>query len=390
MNILFVSIDGDPTYVGGTATIVQLMAKWLRDNGHFCALGYFQKGEYPTTFFEEKILLSLDNEAFMNEFNDKHEFDLLYLTQCIGIDWALLRRCFPKAKFIAAYHSRPMLMCPTRRSLSIYLHGNFTLSSKLKVSLYWLLYPLYRKHKQTEEREAFNRLAANCDALQLLSKGFIPNFLKIVPSFSEKRIFCIGNPVVWNTGIEINDIARKEHNVLVVCNANHPKRAHLMIEIWRRIEEDVRFNNWTFTFVGDSIEVQILKRKALYKYHLQRINFVGRQNPFEYYRKARVFLMTSSFEGWPMVLMEAMQMGVVPIAFNSFESVYDIIDDHLNGIIVENNDIDMYVKQLKWLMWHEEECMKMGEAATYIADRYSIEKVMKQYVIQFNKLLSHD
>ena len=100
--------------------------------------------------------------------------------------------------------------------------------------------------------------------------------------------------------------------------------------------------------------------------------------------------MTSSFEGWPMVLMEAMQMGVVPIAFNSFESVYDIIDDHLNGIIVENNDIDMYVKQLKWLMCHEEECMKMGEAATHIADRYSIEKVMKQYVVQFNKLLSHD
>ena len=57
-----------------------------------------------------------------------------------------------------------------------------------------------------------------------------------------------------------------------------------------------------------------------------------------------------------MVLMEAMQMGVVPIAFNSFESVYDIIDDRLNGIIVENNDIDMYVKQLKWLMCHEEEC----------------------------------
>ena len=81
MNILFVSIDCHPTYVGGTATIVQLMAKWLRDNGHFCALGYFQKGEYPTTFFEEKILLSLDNETFMKEFNAKHEFDILYLTQ---------------------------------------------------------------------------------------------------------------------------------------------------------------------------------------------------------------------------------------------------------------------------------------------------------------------
>lgn len=389
MNILFASIDGDPTYVGGTATIVQLMAKWLQDNGHYCALGYFQKGDHPATFFQDKILLSAQNESMIKEFNAKHEFDILYLTQCIGIDWALLRRSFPKAKFIAAYHSRPMLMCPTKHALEVYLHGNFAYFDKLKVAFYWLAYPLFKKRRQAIECKAFESLAANCDALQLLSKGFIPNFKKIVPSFDENRIFCIGNPVVWDTTVDAEGITRKEHNVLVVCNANHPKRAHLMIEIWRRIEKDARFDNWTFTFVGDSIEVQLLKYKALDKYHLQRINFVGRQKPMEYYRKSRIFLMTSAFEGWPMVLMEAMQMGVVPIAFNSFESVYDIIDDHKNGIIIENNDMDAYVQQLKWLMNHEEECMKMGIAATNLAERYSIEKIMQEYMVQFNKLIGN-
>lgn len=387
MNILFVSVDGDPAYVGGTATIVQLMASWFQHHGHYCALGYFQEGMHPATFFEDRVKLTSDNENELVELNKLHEFDILYVTKCIGIDWGLLRRCFPKAKIIAAYHSRPMLMCPTRRSLLVYLRGDFCYLSKFKVLLYWLLYPLYRYINQTKERKYFKELASNCDKLQLLSKGFIPVFKKIIPQFDDEKIFCVGNPVVWNQTIEKEEITRKERNVLVVCNANHQKRAHLMIEAWSKIEQDSRLDDWSFTFVGDSLEVQALRKKALEHLHLKRIRFVGRQMPLDYYKKARIFLMTSAFEGWPMVLMEAMQMGVVPIAFNSFESVYDVIDDGKNGIIVENNNMNAYVEQLKWLMLHEEECKMMGISATQVAQRYSLDNIMNEYVIQFTKLL---
>ena len=70
--------------------------------------------------------------------------------------------------------------------------------------------------------------------------------------------------------------------------------------------------------------------------------------------------MTSGFEGWPMVLMEAMPMGVVPIAFNSFESLQDIISHKENGIIIPNNDMDKYVAGLKWLMTHPGELRICG------------------------------
>jgi len=50
-------------------------------------------------------------------------------------------------------------------------------------------------------------------------------------------------------------------------------------------------------------------------------------------------MMTSRFEGWPMVLMEAMQMGVVPVVYNSFESLSDIVVDGENGYIIPNNDL---------------------------------------------------
>ncbi len=388
MNILFVSIDGDPAYAGGTATIVQLMASWLQSHGHFCALGYFQESKHPATFFKDRVRLTANNEKELVELNKIHELDILYVTQCIGIDWSLLRRYFPKAKIIAAYHSRPMLMCPTRRTLGVFLRGNFSCFSKFKVLFYWLLYPLYRYVTQSKEKKHFRELASNCDKLQLLSKGFIPVFKKIIPQFDGEKIFCIGNPVVWNQTVNEDDITRKERNVLVVCNANHPKRAHLMIEIWKKIEQDRNWDDWTFTFVGDSNEVQLLKQKALKEYRLRRIKFVGRQMPLKYYLKSRIFLMTSAFEGWPMVLMESMQMGCVPIAFNSFESVYDIIEDKENGIIVENNDIDTYVEKLKWLMRNGAECEKMALNATHIAEKYSIDNIMQRYMVEFNKIIT--
>lgn len=58
---------------------------------------------------------------------------------------------------------------------------------------------------------------------------------------------------------------------------------------------------------------------------LKNISFEGRRNPLDYYRKSAVFLMTSLFEGFGVTLTEAQQMGVVPMAMDSFDAVHDII-----------------------------------------------------------------
>lgn len=65
---------------------------------------------------------------------------------------------------------------------------------------------------------------------------------------------------------------------------------------------------------------------------LKNVLFEGRQNPLSYYRRAAVFLMTSLFEGFGVTLTEAQQMGVVPMAMDSFEAVHDIINHRVSGI----------------------------------------------------------
>lgn len=56
-------------------------------------------------------------------------------------------------------------------------------------------------------------------------------------------------------------------------------------------------------------------------------------------------MMTSIWEGLPMTLIEAMHYGCVPIAFDSFAALYDLIDNGNNGFIIPNNDIDCFVKK---------------------------------------------
>ena len=59
-----------------------------------------------------------------------------------------------------------------------------------------------------------------------------------------------------------------------------------------------------------------------------------------------IFCMTSNYEGFPMVLLEAMQFGCVPIAFKSFESLDDIIINHNNGYQITPFDIYEYINSL--------------------------------------------
>lgn len=67
---------------------------------------------------------------------------------------------------------------------------------------------------------------------------------------------------------------------------------------------------------------------------------------FRYYKESSIFCLTSNHEGWGLVLTEAMQFGCVPIAFDSFESIHEIIEDGKNGFLVKPFDMDKYADKV--------------------------------------------
>jgi glycosyltransferase involved in cell wall biosynthesis len=80
------------------------------------------------------------------------------------------------------------------------------------------------------------------------------------------------------------------------------------------------------------------------------VAFMGRQVPNAYYRQASIFMMTSKSESWGLTLTEAQQMGVVPIALDTYPSLHDIITDGVDGLIVAKDDLDGYAARILSLM----------------------------------------
>ena len=88
-----------------------------------------------------------------------------------------------------------------------------------------------------------------------------------------------------------------------------------------------------------------------------------------------------------MVLMECMQKGVVPIVYNSFESLTDIITDGYNGYIIPNNKPLIFIQKLKSLMQNQNMRQKMSYNCTEICSRYSLENIINQFESLFKDIL---
>ena len=97
--------------------------------------------------------------------------------------------------------------------------------------------------------------------------------------------------------------------------------------------------------------------------------------------------MTSRFEGWPMVLMESMQMGVVPIVYNSFEALSDIITHNVDGIIVKNNNNKKFVEQLKEIMQNSQKLKHMQQNAILNSAKFAIDIIGEKYLKLFSELI---
>lgn len=164
------------------------------------------------------------------------------------------------------------------------------------------------------------------------------------------------------------------------------KKVSVMLKIWREIESDRNLDSWSFTLVGDGPDKTMFQNMAK-EMQLKRVKFEGYQLPLDYYKKAKIFLMTSAHEGWPMTLVESQENGVVPIVMDTFSSCHDIIENGENGFIVGMNNVTEYIKRLKSLMIDEDMRMCMALKGLDTCKRFSVEKIVDRWQQIFNELL---
>ncbi len=217
----------------------------------------------------------------------------------------------------------------------------------------------------------------------LLSERVFPKFLRHFSGGKcPGRLFAISN--ICGLSGEKVDFSSKEKELLFVGRMDMPvKQPHLLLRIWQIIQD--RFPDWTLHLVGGGDDVEEVKALAN-SLGVKNVVFEGFQDPEPYYRSASIFCLTSAFEGFPMVLLEAANYGCAPVAFDSFGSVRDIIEDGVSGILVPAFDLNSYAEALSKLMLDPDLRVRLGSAAQKNIARFSAEEIADKWEKLFREL----
>ena len=222
------------------------------------------------------------------------------------------------------------------------------------------------------------------DAFVMLSERFKAELFFLAPVLKKykNKIYGIGNPF-QRPRIDISKI-EKENIILFVGRLNIlQKRVDLLLEIWKKLHEQVP--NWQFWVCGDG-EDQYYMEQFCQENKLNRVTFFGKVNPTEYYKKAKIFHMTSAFEGFGNVLIEAQSYGCVPMLFNSYSAASDIVYHNENGILVQPFDCNEYAAETKKLMDNPVKTSELALNAYENVLRFSYEETYKKWEKVFESL----
>lgn len=217
------------------------------------------------------------------------------------------------------------------------------------------------------------------DRFVLLSREFFTDLQKrlFFIRIDEKKPAVIPNPLSFS--VEETDISQKENIVLFVGRLNdHDKNIFEIVKIWKRIETTGAAGNWKLLIIGDGPDKQKMIQHAR-KHHVKNIEWLGRQNPVEWYKKAKILMLTSR-EGWGLTLTEAMQFKVIPIAYQSYSSVTDIIRDGYNGYLIKNRETCLYAEKLVWIMENYERLQDVRQNGHEHIQQFAVEKIIDQWV----------
>lgn len=175
--------------------------------------------------------------------------------------------------------------------------------------------------------------------------------------------------------------------VIAVGRLDYQKGFDRLIEAWRIVQQNKAYADWHLDIFGKGEWKEMLQAQ-IDGYGLQesvKLNAPTQQIGKEY-TNSSMLVMSSNYEGFPMVMIEAMACGLPAVSFDFKCGPKDIIRHGENGLLVKNNDIQGLAEAMMKLMGNEELRRQMSMEARKITDIYSEEVVMKKWVLLFERL----
>lgn len=218
-------------------------------------------------------------------------------------------------------------------------------------------------------RKKQERAVGQLDALVVLTQQDAREWEKI------KEAVVIPNPAPF---IPQESSTCTGHKIISVGRLSEQKGYDMLIEAWTSLSP--KYPDWEIDVYGegelhDRLQKKIDENGIQKSFHLKKpVDTIA-----DKYLESAFYVMSSRFEGFGLVLIEAMACGLPCISFDCPYGPADIITNRKDGLLIENGNIEQLANGIRYLIEQEEVRKEMGQKAKQAVQRYQPDKIMRKW-----------
>lgn len=196
----------------------------------------------------------------------------------------------------------------------------------------------------------------------------------------------IPNPVPFHpVGISFPDIKLNTKKVIAVGRYDFQKGFDLLIDAWEVVHQSQP--EWTLDIIGEGELLNQLQRQIEENGLLGNVRLkLPTSRMEEVYGGASILVLSSRYEGLPMVLLEAQAFGLPVVSFACKCGPRDIITDGQDGFLVPEQDVERLAIRILRVIDDEDLRMRMGHTAKQNSERFSKVRIMRRWTDLFETL----
>lgn len=148
-----------------------------------------------------------------------------------------------------------------------------------------------------------------------------------------------------------------------------------------------KYRDWKWLILGDGEERNILQQAIAENGLENHLILKGTVDSVEsYLERAKLFVLTSRYEGFGMCLVEALKMKVPSVCFDVKVGPSEIISDGQNGILIPPFDCEKMTEQISFLIENPEKLEELTANTMFGVERFSDSQIIEKWKSVFNEL----
>ena len=244
-----------------------------------------------------------------------------------------------------------------------WIHFSLTFGEKLSAD---------KIEKYKKQYKKYDKILAICDTMR-------DEFVEIL-GMDKNKVELVYNP------IDLEAIRKKAKNIdkkyenylkqdyfLQVSRLTEQKQPEHLVDIYYKLKQQGIKEK--LYFIGNGEKIELIKQK-IREYNLENdVVLLGQiENPYPFFKNAKLFVHTAKYEGLPTVLLESLALGTPVVAYDCPTGPKDILGKNSEyGELIPLNDKDTFVKKVYELMNKNEKYENYRKLSLVRANDFSME-----------------